>query len=497
MKRSTLVTLGFVLAASGAASADVPNVRTITWFDVAGQHTTIEYADEGEGPGGGANPRSAEILWQYSDDNSITNSVALADNNDESWVAHNLNFERMAYHQTSGDGTPIYEFDLAALDAPTVAVACAEDTSLGVLLTADPGGVVVRAFTSAGGNTPIWTYTFDSAYPSARYRSIDVSNDGSIVAAVASNPTVTQMAWIVILNGATGAVLTEGAISTNSNVQLELTDDGSRAMLTLGAEARLIDTTTLATLHSFTVSGSGGYHRISGDGTVAVAGGFNYVAWRETRAGWSQIFNRTAASNWFGGGAAVSGDGSTMFVVSYNYATGYLTLTYRILDLAAGGTEIAQIMTQGAGSFQDTVQIAHVDTTGTRFSVASWGVQNNAHPEVQVFDRDLALIASVDTPGSPFDMQMSADGSTLLIGSKAVHANTFGRGSETYAVKVETACPGDLDGDNAVGLGDLTILLSNFGTVGGATPEDGDLDGDEDVDLTDLTLFLSLFGTFC
>jgi len=58
-------------------------------------------------------------------------------------------------------------------------------------------------------------------------------------------------------------------------------------------------------------------------------------------------------------------------------------------------------------------------------------------------------------------------------------------------------CLGDLDGDGAVGLGDLTILLSNFGTVGGVDPDDGDLDNDDDVDLTDLTLMLSIFGTFC
>lgn len=58
-------------------------------------------------------------------------------------------------------------------------------------------------------------------------------------------------------------------------------------------------------------------------------------------------------------------------------------------------------------------------------------------------------------------------------------------------------CPGDLDGDNAVGLGDLAILLSNFGTVGGMDPSDGDLDNDDDVDLGDLALLLALFGTLC
>ncbi|GMU83203.1 MAG: hypothetical protein AMXMBFR47_30740 [Planctomycetota bacterium] len=58
-------------------------------------------------------------------------------------------------------------------------------------------------------------------------------------------------------------------------------------------------------------------------------------------------------------------------------------------------------------------------------------------------------------------------------------------------------CPGDLNGDLQVGLADLAILLSNFGTPDGAGHEDGDIDGDGDVDLSDLTLLLSEFGVVC
>jgi hypothetical protein len=57
-------------------------------------------------------------------------------------------------------------------------------------------------------------------------------------------------------------------------------------------------------------------------------------------------------------------------------------------------------------------------------------------------------------------------------------------------------CPADLDGDHVVGLGDLTILLSNFGTTG-ASAADGDLTGEGDVDLGDLTILLSEFGEPC
>jgi len=59
------------------------------------------------------------------------------------------------------------------------------------------------------------------------------------------------------------------------------------------------------------------------------------------------------------------------------------------------------------------------------------------------------------------------------------------------------ACPGDLDGDNIVGLSDLAITLGNFGRTGDAQPGDGDLDGDGDVDLADLAQMLALFGTVC
>jgi hypothetical protein len=469
--------------------------RTAASIDTQGLRLITEFGAKDEPGAGGVGLRGADILWQYSDADSITESVALADGADESWVAHNLNSERLALHQTTGDGTPLFELPVSAENPDRIAVASAEDVSLGVLLSQDPNGVTLRAFTSAGGNTPVWDYAFDPLYYTADYRAVDVSNDGSIVAAVASEPSA-GVAWVAILDGASGATLIEGQIASTSIARIELTDDGSRAMLTLGATATILDTATLATLHSFAVSGAGGYHRISGDGKVAVAGGFNYVAWRESGGVWSQLFNRTQSNNWFGGGAAVSDDGNTMFVASYNYATGYLLLTYRVIDLVTG-TQLAQTTTQGAGAFQDTVWIAHASADGTRFAVASWGTQNNAHPEVQVFDRDLNLVAGLDTPGSPFAMQFSSDGGTLLVGSKAVHANTFGRGSETYAARSAAPCPGDLDGDGAVSIADLATLLSNFGLGAGATPEQGDLDGDEDVDIKDLAAMLSVFGTIC
>lgn len=58
-------------------------------------------------------------------------------------------------------------------------------------------------------------------------------------------------------------------------------------------------------------------------------------------------------------------------------------------------------------------------------------------------------------------------------------------------------CPADLDGDGSVGLSDLAVLLSHFGTQSGASEADGDMNGNGSVDLADLAIMLAAFGSAC
>ncbi len=91
-------------------------------------------------------------------------------------------------------------------------------------------------------------------------------------------------------------------------------------------------------------------------------------------------------------------------------------------------------------------------------------------------------------------------GTTLVTGNCRIYYDTLtGSGSvdnPANLIPLPPPCVGDLDGDRQVGLTDLSILLSNFGTSG-ATPETGDLDGDGDVDLADLSTLLNVFGQSC
>ncbi|RMF85745.1 MAG: hypothetical protein D6744_00925 [Planctomycetota bacterium] len=67
---------------------------------------------------------------------------------------------------------------------------------------------------------------------------------------------------------------------------------------------------------------------------------------------------------------------------------------------------------------------------------------------------------------------------------------------EFVSIGQEESCPGDVDGDDDIDLGDLAQLLANFGMTP-ADASDGDFDNSNEVDLADLAILLSAFDTTC
>lgn len=432
---------GLIVSVAGlwlcaAVEGRSPGTRETIRVDASGVWTETVSGDGAGGVSTGG-PRGTGIIWQLHDDDSVVWRVAIADTLDESWVAHDLNVERLSFLATTGTGVPVYEFDLVPEDPGTVAVGSAEDASLGLLLVAGPGGASIRGFSAAGGATPIWTYSFDANYTSTSHRNVDASLDGSIVIGAASDQNAGN-SIVVILDGTNGTEL-----SRLENLPfvggVELSDDGGRAMIThvSNGHGLVIETSGMTTLATFAGSGAGSvYHRLSGDGTVAAVGGFSSQVYKETGGVWSQIWSESETSQWYGRGLALSQDGGTLFSTSFDF-TNVLDLTYRVIDLV-GGVELARTTTSGTGLLQDPMVDADASADGQVFAVVSWGTEDNVHPEVQMFDRDLNLIGSIDTPGSPFDVDVTRDGRFVLVGGKTIHANDTGRGSDTYAYELPT-----------------------------------------------------------
>jgi len=374
------------------------------------------------------------LQWHYNDPAGIIESCVLGDITNETWLGVNLNNEGLVHLETMGDGTPVYVYPFENPDLVTVA--SAEIASLVAVLQVKNGRVGVETFTGSDGDGPVWTYAFDSLYSGASHFGVDVSADGSLVAAIAFQQTSPYHGMLVILDGDDGEILQEQAFDFSANT-VELSYDGARAVVTAGATARIYETATLTELFSFGVSGAGGVARISGDGLVAVAGGFNVRAFRDTGSGWVQVHSQQDATQWYGA-VALSGDGNTLLAGSRNYTNEIITL--RFVDLVAG-VEMGRYVSTPTGANQDVVARAEVSQDGSVIAVATWGQETDPHPEVMIFDREANLIGEIDMPGSAWTVDLSADGRFVVASGKNVHANEFGSGGDAFVYDLGGVVP--------------------------------------------------------
>ncbi|MDP8221711.1 MAG: hypothetical protein P9L99_00005, partial [Candidatus Lernaella stagnicola] len=344
-----------------------------------------------------------------------------------------LNDESLLHFALDGGGAPDFSVDLMTFETERSLVAAAGSVSLGVAVIQSTGDdVFATAFNSTNGDTALWTYDFDEGFTMLS-GALDVAADGSVVVAGARDPEA-ETTLLVVLDGGTGVELRRLEQTANIST-VELSDDGARAVFTEGATASVIDISNLSELFSFAVSGSGGRHGISRDGNAVTAGGFDAAAYVETAKGWELAWSEAEATQWYGNGLALSGDGETLFAVSRNYSNDR-DVTYRAVDLT-NGSELGRYTTTGAGEFQDAPWRSQASQDGSVLVAVTWGLETNDHPELQVFDRQMNLLGGLDTPGSPFDVDLSEDGRYIIVGGKAVHANDIGSGGDVYMLDAQ------------------------------------------------------------
>jgi len=124
------------------------------------------------------------------------------------------------------------------------------------------------------------------------------------------------------------------------------------------------------------------------------------------------------------------------------------------------------------------------------------------------FDTAIAVYAACPAgPGEVLACNDDACGSAssvtvAITAGTTYHVRVGGAGGATGVGTLNLAVTfpdiaADIDHDGDVDLGDLSVLLANFGVLSGATFEDGDIDGDGDVDLADLGVALATFGNSC
>ena len=373
-------------------------------------------------------------LWQVDDDNAIADGVAI-DANDV-WGAWTLQGARLSAYPIVGNGTPDFEFSSFGEGSSGVASAKGADRMAFMESNAAGNDFRIHGFRSTSDGTPDWSFSFPVSDPNlpASSRKVAVSYDGSTVASVVSD-SITQNSTLYVFEADTGAIRSSRTDALRMDA-VDLTDDGSIALVTEDNLAVLVDTSNGNTIFSVAGSGAGNiFYRISGDGNVFVTGGFDLDVYKFDGTTYQRVIHFSQASSWFGGATVVSRDGSTVGSFGMNY-TNWLSGNVVLFDVASAQM-IGSYPVSGTGSFQGTPVGAESNDNGTVMAFASWGTEFHDWPEVMVFNRSVDLIGQIDFPGSAFGVDVSTDGQYVVGSSKHVHANQFGGGGRIELIQLQ------------------------------------------------------------
>ena len=241
-----------------------------------------------------------------------------------------------------------------------------------------------HSFTSGSNGTPDWSFPYPVNDPNlpASSRKVATPRDGSAIAAVVSD-SITQNSTLYVFEATTGAVRLSWTDPLRMN-GVDLTDDGSIALVTQDNRAVLVNTSTGSILFSVTGSGAGNiFYRVSGNGQVFVVGGFSFDVYAFNGTTYVSVIHFSQASTWFGGACAISRDASTVGTFAGNLANNWLSGAVYLFDVASG-TMLGSYPVSGTGSYQGTPVGAGSNDDGSVMAFASWGTQFHDWPEVMV-----------------------------------------------------------------------------------------------------------------
>ena len=150
----------------------------------------------------------------------------------------------MSLYPIMGNGTPAWSF--SSFNSGNSGVAASKADNRAGFMESNAAGNDFRqhGFTSNSNGTPDWSFQYpvsDSNLP-ASSRKVAASRDGSTIAAVVSD-SVTQNSTLYVFNASTGAVTLAWTDPLRMD-GVDLTDNGSTALVTQDNRAVVLDTAT-------------------------------------------------------------------------------------------------------------------------------------------------------------------------------------------------------------------------------------------------------------
>lgn len=316
-----------------------------------------------------------------------------------------------------------------------------------------PRNTIVAKYSPTSVSGPDWSYTFPVAgFGPARAL---VSRDGARIVAGLLDPLGNLR--IAIFDGGNGVPTYTTTVPCGPQLRsLLLSEDGSTLYWASSSSANVWNVNTHSLVASFVLLTSLDCHAISGDGRVFAFGGFNTVDVFERQASgqYAHVHQMTVQGQAVCGQLDISADGSTL-VAGFNLWNDNLGVVIRALDVPSRQILMSDTAI-GGGTLQNIVSDVAVSADGSRFAVGLWGDQAGLVPELRLYRRDQnAPTWTFDYPGSVYAVDISPDGRRVLVGTKAVHANTYAGGG---TVDQHRFASEDFTAHGIPGLGDKVRL---------------------------------------
>jgi len=292
---------------------------------------------------------------------------------------------------------------------------------------------------SGASSDPLWVWDGSGSFEPGmvdQAGTYDCSDDGSIFALGGLKDG--HLALVVFGHGSPEPVLLyENGDYAYSPRQLRLTADGSKMIFSVGATLLRVDVATGSLEGTFNLGASTDCFGVSADGSL-VAFGFTAARLAQWNgSAYEQVWSR-GVSGYYAGAAAVSDDNGTVYFGFYK--NNYMSNRIYRFDATSSTPVWTYDYPTGSGAHQDIVSWMDCSSDGRWLAVSSWGCQSGGGPEVTVLDDEepSAPAFTIDTPGSMFHVDISADGSLVSAAGKHVHANVFGSGTDVCMAEVTT-----------------------------------------------------------
>ncbi|KAA3613394.1 MAG: hypothetical protein DWQ01_02395 [Planctomycetota bacterium] len=373
----------------------------------------------------------------------ICEDIAVGDNGASVMASKGLNNEAVTLYST-GSATPIFHYDMLTSEDPQVAVAARANFSFAMeIFDTDPSSnydfeATVHAFDNCDtSGTPLFSYTFPKTL---NYfgGGVAVNDAGNVFLAWKADPN-TQYLLVEAFDQAgnsisSGQLQTIGSSTYFHARQARLSEAGDRAYFFVGTDAIIYDVNSGTEIYRHAIGASFDSHALSGDGETFAYGNFGFFnVYTESSPGvWT-----LAASQSFAGGTYVArldlnSDGSRLGYQIQQYSPAYDHIEIGMYDVA-GATNMFTASYDAPGTaFQLVCSGVSMDDNGDYVAGCSWGDDLGVTPEGFVYDDAGNVTCELGGSGSAFDCSLDADGDVFAMGTKAVHANTFGNGGDIF-----------------------------------------------------------------